>query len=79
MKNMYKYLIMGMIAGCEVNGFNGYSGYNNYIKDSIPKQSEESQDSAILQAQIKREKKRLKNLELVKKGGLKSIIEVKNV
>lgn len=77
MKNMYKYLIMGMIAGCENYGFVG--GYNNYIKDSIPKQSEESQDSAILQAQIKREKKRLKNLELVKKGGLKSISEVKNV
>ena len=77
MKNMYHYLLMGMIATCETHGFNG--GYNNYIKDSIPKQSEESQDSAILQAQIKREKKRLKNLELVKKGGLKSIIEAKNV
>lgn len=72
MKNMYKYLIMGMIAGFETHGFD-CGGYNNYIKDSIPKQSKESAISALEQAKINREKKRAKNLLLVKKGSLKGI------
>ena len=71
MKNMYHYLVMGMIATCETHGFNG--GYNNYIKDSISKQSEESAISALEQAKINREKKRAKNLLLVKKGALKGV------